>query len=242
MHPVLKLLIDLQEIDHQIELIQDEIKDQDLKIKEKEKKIEEIKDLLVSTENKEKDLIFKLKKKENDLQQIEYKIEQKKKEFYSGKFTNPKELSGFQKEMRHLEDERDKKETDIITLMEESEDIKDKLKILKEKIKKETDKIKKEIGYLKKDNKKLEEKLEKLRQKKAEISEKIDERHYRIYINIKKEKGNPIVSIKNNTCNGCHLTVPEDVINKTKESKDIVTCPNCGRILYWGESSSGGRA
>ena len=215
MHPVLKLLIDLQEIDHQIELIQDEIKDQDLKIKEKEKKIEEIKDLLVSTENKEKDLIFKLKKKENDLQQIEYKIEQKKKEFYSGKFTNPKELSGFQKEMRHLEDERDKKETDI---------------------------IKKEIGYLKKDNKKLEEKLEKLRQKKAEISEKIDERHYRIYINIKKEKGNPIVSIKNNTCNGCHLTVPEDVINKTKESKDIVTCPNCGRILYWGESSSGGRA
>ena len=36
-----------------------------------------------------------------------------------------------------------------------------------------------------------------------------------------------------NTCTGCHLVISGDTIDKVKKGKDIVTCPHCGRILYY---------
>ncbi len=242
MHPELKLLISLQEIDHQLELLAEETNDQKKKILQKEEEIKTTQNALSETEKKEKDALLKLKKEEEVLKEIEYKIDQKKNELFSGKFTNPKELMGFQKEMKRWEEEKDKKETDIILLMEEYEKIKEEVKGLRERSEKVIEKLRKELSELQEEDEKIQKEIEKLLAKREETRKKIDKKHYELYEKIRKEKGRAVVKIKDTTCSGCHLDIPGNVIDNVKENKEIITCPHCGRILFWDESSSGGRA
>ena len=44
--------------------------------------------------------------------------------------------------------------------------------------------------------------------------------------------GLAIVTIKDNSCGGCHMLVPPQVINLIKMYEHIVTCEVCNRILY----------
>ena len=44
--------------------------------------------------------------------------------------------------------------------------------------------------------------------------------------------GLALVSVKDNSCGGCHMLVPPQVINLIKMYEHIITCEVCNRILY----------
>lgn len=50
--------------------------------------------------------------------------------------------------------------------------------------------------------------------------------------------GMAIVSVKNNSCLGCNMSVPPQVINLIKMYDRLITCEVCNRILYVEEESS----
>jgi predicted nucleic acid-binding Zn-ribbon protein len=54
------------------------------------------------------------------------------------------------------------------------------------------------------------------------------------YERLLKTKGDKIiVSVERGVCGGCHMKLArQDVIN-TQAGRDLVQCPNCGRILYY---------
>ncbi len=242
MHPELLLLVSLQKLDHYLNLIEMELKDQANNIYEEERNIEKIKKSVTDSEEKEKEMWLKLKKSEEKLKEIEYKIKQKNEELFSGKFTNPKELFGFQKEMKILEEKKDEKETEVLTFMEKYEKIKEETKNLKKELEKSVKKIETKIERLKKENEKTKKQYQKLQEEREDIIQKLDKSYYILYEDLKRKKEVSVVPVKNNICNGCYLALPEEIISKVKAGESIVTCPNCGRILYWDESSSGGRA
>jgi predicted nucleic acid-binding Zn-ribbon protein len=45
--------------------------------------------------------------------------------------------------------------------------------------------------------------------------------------------GTAVVEVRNGTCLGCHMHVPPQLFNELKKFRDVRTCPNCHRILYW---------
>jgi uncharacterized protein len=45
-------------------------------------------------------------------------------------------------------------------------------------------------------------------------------------------EGLAIVTVKDNSCGGCHMLVPPQVINLIKMYEHIITCEVCNRILY----------
>jgi len=234
MHPVLELLISLKEIDHQLDLFRAEIEKNEKLIQEKENNIKSLKLSTSSIEKKLKDTLLILKKEEEILKEIEYKIEQKNKEYFAGKITNAKELKAFQREMAHLREEKDEKETDVLLIMEELEKLKAETEKTKEKSKKSIKTWEKEIGELREEIEKTEEKFKNIEEKRQDLIQKIEKKYYNIYEEIKREKPNPIVEVKENICTGCHLVIPEQVITKVMEDDEIIMCPNCGRILYKG--------
>ena len=54
------------------------------------------------------------------------------------------------------------------------------------------------------------------------------------YERLLKNKGeNVVVGIPHGVCGGCHMKFPPQIVLSCKQEQEIVTCPNCGRILYY---------
>jgi predicted nucleic acid-binding Zn-ribbon protein len=68
-----------------------------------------------------------------------------------------------------------------------------------------------------------------------EIEEKILAQYERILNN---RDGLAIVSVKDNTCLGCNMFVPPQVINLIRMYERMITCEVCNRILYIDDETS----
>ena len=44
--------------------------------------------------------------------------------------------------------------------------------------------------------------------------------------------------IDGNTCGGCRMGLPSQVVSRVRMGKDIETCPNCGRMLCEAEGKA----
>jgi len=54
------------------------------------------------------------------------------------------------------------------------------------------------------------------------------------YERLAKNKGeNVVVGVQHGVCGGCHMRVPPQLLVTCQGQQEIVTCSNCGRILYY---------
>jgi len=54
------------------------------------------------------------------------------------------------------------------------------------------------------------------------------------YERLRRSKGeNVVVGVAHGVCGGCHMKLPVQIIVSCQGHQDIVSCPNCGRILYY---------
>ncbi len=54
------------------------------------------------------------------------------------------------------------------------------------------------------------------------------------YMRLQKQKGdNIVVGIQHGVCGGCHMKFPMQIVVACQKGQELVTCPNCGRILYY---------
>ena len=48
--------------------------------------------------------------------------------------------------------------------------------------------------------------------------------------------GIAMAEARSESCSGCYMSIPPQVFVNVKKNESIITCPNCGRILYFKES------
>jgi predicted nucleic acid-binding Zn-ribbon protein len=76
--------------------------------------------------------------------------------------------------------------------------------------------------------------LDEVKQERSKLTADIDEgvlsRYERIF---KSKHGEAVVRISHGLCMGCHLKLTTQEIHHTQLDTEMVTCTNCGRILYW---------
>ena len=66
------------------------------------------------------------------------------------------------------------------------------------------------------------------------LADKIDEVTRNRYERIFKSKGeNVVVGINHSSCGGCHMKLTAQTVTSCRAQGEIVTCSNCGRILYF---------
>jgi len=81
--------------------------------------------------------------------------------------------------------------------------------------------------------KEIDEKLVLLEAQKKQMAPGIDSKVYAQYERILSMRhGLAITTVKNNSCQGCNMFVPAQVINLIKMYDKIITCEMCNRILY----------
>jgi hypothetical protein len=68
----------------------------------------------------------------------------------------------------------------------------------------------------------------------GQIAAEVDDGARGRYERLMRQKGsNVIVGIQHGVCGGCHMQLNRQVVVSCQSDLEIVTCPNCGRILYY---------
>lgn len=110
----------------------------------------------------------------------------------------------------------------------------------KEDLEKEKQRLKGEEGVFNQEKKKIEDRVKEIEGRLAQleaqrkeltpnIEPKILSQYERILLN---REGLAIVAVKDNSCKGCNMHVPPQVINLIRMYERIITCEVCNRILY----------
>ncbi len=80
----------------------------------------------------------------------------------------------------------------------------------------------------------LKKELTELTSGRAQLAGAVDESTRNRYERLFKSKGeNVVVGIEHSACGGCHMKLPAQIVTHCRAAAEIVTCPNCGRILYF---------
>jgi hypothetical protein len=90
------------------------------------------------------------------------------------------------------------------------------------------------IGQLNQREENLEKDFAALTSDRAALAAAVDESTRNRYERIFKSKGeNVVVGIEHSACGGCHMKLPAQVVTSCRGAAELITCPSCGRILYY---------
>jgi uncharacterized protein len=136
------------------------------------------------------------------------------------------EIERYENEIRKIEDEE-------LELMVEADKVKADLAAEEKKAATVKELISRQIKDLEEKSKVLQSRSEELRKERAELADKIHEDVLGRFERLFNSKGDAaVVAVEHGVCMGCHMKVTTATAARVKAGKEIVSCENCGRILY----------
>jgi predicted nucleic acid-binding Zn-ribbon protein len=82
----------------------------------------------------------------------------------------------------------------------------------------------------------LDQELHALQHERLGVSQVVDMGLLKRYDTLRKRKGGIAVSpVVQGVCQTCHLRIPPQEFNELIRGDALMTCPNCTRIIYWGD-------
>jgi predicted nucleic acid-binding Zn-ribbon protein len=143
------------------------------------------------------------------------------------------EFAAMGNEIQRYENEIKKIEDDELELMMQADKLKAELVEEEKKAGATKESISRQLVDLAEKSKTLESRLQELTNERAELAGKIDEDLLDRFERLFESKGDAaIVALEHNVCTGCHMKVTTATIMHAKAGKEIVSCEQCGRILY----------
>jgi len=228
----LKLLWELQKIDLELRGIKEEKDRYPKEIKKLDEKQKIEKERIQKEREKIESLEKTRRQKEGHLNTEQEKI--KRAEGRMSEVKTNKEYQALLSEIDAIKEANSRIEEEILQVMDEIDELK-----------KDLSKREKEVGStlekIEGERKKLQEKTaqgEKAWSERGErrelLSKQIESKLVKLYSTLKeKRQGVGVVSVKNETCQGCFLNVPPQMFIEVQKNNALVRCPHCNRILYW---------
>jgi len=91
-----------------------------------------------------------------------------------------------------------------------------------------------QLAQLGEREKNLQNELAELTTNREDLAGAVDETARGRYERLFKSKGeNVVVGVQHGVCGGCHMRLPPQLLVQCQAQQELVTCSNCGRILYY---------
>jgi hypothetical protein len=224
-------LVRLQTIDSEIYSLRAEKESKPGEIKTIEAAFEEKKKHLATLEQNLLNLQKQRKEKELELASKEEAAKKLQTQLYSLK-TN-KEYQAMLKQIQDAKADTSVTEDKILELFDQADKVKNEVEQEKIRLKEEERIFLEQKKEIEDRIKEIDDRLAQLgaqrKQVMPDIDPKILTQYERILLN---RDGLAIVGVKDNSCQGCNMFVPPQVINLIKMYERIITCEICNRILY----------
>lgn len=231
MHPELEQLLILQDRQQKIRQIQNEIETVPLRRKSLEAQMAAAESAVDVLRHKSRQIEVDRKKLELDVGTRTESIARFKTQQYQTRKNDEfqalgHEIERYENEIRKIEDEE-------LELMVQADKVKADLAEEEKKAASVKESIARQTTDLDEKSKALESRLEELTREREELAGKIDEDLLGLFERLFKSKGDAaVVSIEHGVCTGCHMKVTSATAASVRAGKEIVSCENCGRILY----------
>ncbi|MGH8095142.1 MAG: zinc ribbon domain-containing protein [Chthoniobacterales bacterium] len=140
-----------------------------------------------------------------------------------------REIERFQKEISGLEDQE-------LELMEQTDQLKGQIAVAEKQTAATKASIARQGADLEAKEATLQSRLETLKKERQELAAKVDEDLLDRFNRLFTSKGDAaVVALEHDVCTGCHMKVTTATVVRVKGGKEIVSCEQCGRILYFTE-------
>ena len=182
---------------------------------------------------------LKIKQVETDRKKLELDVEAKKQQIE--KYSLQQFQTKKNDEYRALANEIETCRTEITALEDAQLNLMEQAEVVQREIAaatRQSDEIKKladgKLQDLNALEKSLTAELAELEADREQIKGAVDPGTLNRYERLLKLKGgNVVVGIQHGVCGGCHMRFPTQLLVTCQAAKELVTCPNCGRILYY---------
>jgi hypothetical protein len=184
-------------------------------------------------------LRLRLRKLETERKELELEVEAKQQQikrysFQQFQTRKNEEYRALSHEIENLRGEIAKIEDRELELMEQAEATQKAVAEAAraaEQVKRETDK---QLADLADREATLKEHLASLAQGRDGLAAAVGGELLPRYERLRKTKGERVlVGVAHSVCGGCHVKVPSQVLVHCQADLEVLSCPNCGRILYY---------
>lgn len=94
--------------------------------------------------------------------------------------------------------------------------------------------VEEQVGKLGEREQNLRKELAGLVSNREELAAAVDPAARARYERLVKSKGqNVVVGVQHGVCGGCHMKLPAQILVTCQQEQEVVSCTNCGRILYY---------
>jgi uncharacterized protein len=231
---VLEKLLILQDRDQKIRQIQLEVKTLPQQRKNLEAQLAANAATLESLKQRARQLEIERKKLELDVGTRQNSISRLKTQQYETRKNDEfqamgHEIERYEKEIVQLEDQE-------LELMEQADKLKSEISVQEKMAAAGRDSVNRQLVDLEQKAKTLEARLGDLANERKQLATTIDEDVLYRYERLFSSKGDAaVVAVEHGVCTGCHMKVTTQTAVRAKSGNEIVSCEQCGRILYAAE-------
>lgn len=228
---VIEKLLALQDRDQRLKAFQTELthipeerKSREKQIADSAVRLEESRTRVKQIEVEKRNLETEAQAKRDSIARYkQQQLQTRKNEEYSAL---AHEIETAEKVIRTIEDQE-------LELMDEAEKLKPAVAEAEKVHAAEKEKIEQILSGLTDKKTNLDARVSEIKSDRTRLSEGIDEDVQELYDRLFKTKqGTVVVPLEHDVCMGCHMKVTSQTSVQLKAQKDIVHCPQCGRMLY----------
>ena len=227
-------LVVLQKVDDEIVVLQDELRRAPQQIEELEKRHQEIDHAAEIVRDKIKYLLDQQKRLESEIEGDSVRLKKSKSKMML--VGNTKEYHAMMREMDNLEKQNRGREEEKGTVAEELSRQNLELKDIDER----TATLESELAVARQS---LDERIKVAKANLATLTARRDEAGQAVprpvlqrYEFIRARLKNPvIVPVDAGICSGCHISIPPQAFIELQKGIQILSCPNCQRLIYWSD-------
>jgi uncharacterized protein len=181
----------------------------------------------------------RVKQIESDRKNLELEVEAKKE--LIAKYSLQQFQTRKNEEYRALQHEIDNCKQEIIGIEDREIELMEQAELAQKEVVRatqlvgETKKlVEDQVGQLGAREQALKRELSELEVNREELAAAAGDAARARYERLVRSKGeNVVVGVQHGVCGGCHMRVPPQLLVTCQAQQEIVTCSNCGRILYY---------
>ena len=231
MHPELEQLLVLQDRQQKIKQIQTEVGTLPLQRNHLESQLAASEAGVEALKQKGRHLEVDRKKLELDVGTRTETISRLKTQQYQTRKNDEFQAMGH--EIERYENEIRKLEDAELEIMLQAEKLKAELEAAEKQARTTKESISRQLGDLDTKSKALESQQQELVKEREMLAGSVDVDLLNRFERLFNSKGDAaVVAIEHGVCTGCHMKVTTATRSQVRAGKEIVSCENCGRILY----------
>lgn len=227
-------LVVLQKVDDEIVLLQDELKRAPEQIIELEKRRQDIEDSAELVRDKLKYLNDQQKRLDGEIETDSVRLKKSKSKMMM--VGNQKEYHAMMREMDNLEKQNRGREEEKSTVAEELSRQNQELSDIDGQAKELDSELVVARESLDARIQQAQARLDELGLRRSEAGQAVPRPILQRYEFIRSRLKNPvIVPVHAGICSGCHIAIPPQAFIELQKGIQILSCPNCQRLIYWSE-------